>query len=179
MKALLFTILVLTPAAVAQKLEPLPPVDLADFVNRGPQLCEDRSAMVDLITQRTPPDETITLLAHEGTSESRPNRNQRRLHNVRAYWTQFPGPEGRRKPETIILSEGERVPGYGRLEFYVRGKLVSVLSVAHNADVDFGDCVPPNDSYIRHRVFNPCWIKRHRIFYPCRDLSSRRKRSAR
>ena len=178
MKALSLIFVFLGATAFAQQPEPLPPIDLADFVNRKPLLCEDRSAMVDVITQRTPRDETITVIAHESTSESRPDLNHRRLHNVRAYWTQFLGPQWRRKPETIILSEGERVQGYGRLEFWIRGKLVYVLNVAHNADVDFGDCVPPDDSYIRHGSFNPCWIKSHRIFYPCRDQNRRRKRSA-
>jgi hypothetical protein len=67
------------------------------------------------------------------------------------------------------LAEGEKIRGYGQLEFYVGGKLEWVIKAARNSDVDFGDCYPPDDSFIRNRAYNPCQVKSHGIFYPCRE----------
>ena len=156
-------------ATNSQQLPPLQPVSLADFANRKPELCESRTAALDGITQKTPLNEAIIVIARLGAYETKRNLNRRRLENVRAHLTQAIALEARRKLETIIVAEGERTAGYGRLEFYVSGKLVWVMNVPRNADVDFGDCVAPDDSYIRNRVYDPCWIKSHRIFYPCRD----------
>jgi hypothetical protein len=170
-----FTLLVLLVAFAlhglgrGQQPSELTPVKLADFVNRPPAGCESRTAALDGITQKTPPDELIFVIARLGKGENRPRLAWRRLQNVRAYWTQFLIPEGRRKTETIILAEGTRVEGAGRLEFYVSGKLVWVLNAPHNADIDFGDCIAPDDRYIRKGVYDPCWLQSHRIFFPCRD----------
>jgi hypothetical protein len=127
--------------------------------------------MLDYINQDAKADGLIIVVARLGDGDIRPNLNWRRLYNVRAYWTEFL----RRKPETIILAEGERVKGYGQMEFYLGGNLVYVLKIARNADVDFGNCYPPDDSYIRNGVFDPCWLKNHRVFYPCRDRNVRRE----
>lgn len=168
-------LLSLNSMARGQQPPPLMPVDLADFANRSPDHCEARTAAMDGITQKTPPNDAIIVIARLGTGETKPNLNWRRLQNVRAYWTQAIALEARRKPEKILLAQGERANGYGRLEFYVAGKLVWVMNIPRNADVDFGDCVAPDDTYIRNRVYDPCWIKAHRIFYPCRDRYPRRK----
>jgi hypothetical protein len=178
-KLLPIVILGLLPyLAMAQQTPPLVPVKLNDFTNAKPAQCADRTGALDGIIQKTPSDELIIVVARLGDGDVRPNLNWRRLHNVRAYWTEYlyEGREGyRRNPSTIILAEGERVKGYGHLEFYVGGKLIWVIKVARNSDVDFGDCYPPDDSFIRNRVYNPCWVKSHRIFYPCRDQYMRRK----
>ena len=175
MKALTLTLVSFFCGAIAAQGPPLQSVNLADFANRKPELCESRTAAMDGMTQKTPPNEAIIVMARLGAGETKRNLNWRRLENVRAYWTQAIPCEARRKSETIILAEGERVVGYGRLEFFVGGKLVWVMKIPHNSDIDFGDCVAPDDSYIRNRVYDPCWIKSHRIFYPCRDRYARRK----
>jgi hypothetical protein len=179
MKAVILAVVsILFSGGLANAQQPplLTPVNLADFINREPEHCESRTAAVDGITQKTPLNEAIIVIARLGVTETKPNLNWRRLQNVRAYWTQGVAPPARRNPETIILAQGERVDGYGRLEFYVGGKLVWVLNIPRNADIDFGDCVAPDDSYVRHRVYDPCWVKAHRIFYPCRDRYLRRNR---
>ena len=177
MKAVILPLVSFICCAInAQQAPPLQPINLADFVNRKPELCESRSAAMDGITQKVPLDEPIIVIAHLGVGETKLHLNWRRLQNVRAYWMHGLAPVAQRKSEMIILAEGERVSGYGRLEFYAAGRLVWVLNIPRNADVDFGDCVAPDDSYIRNRVYDPCWIKSHRIFYPCRDRYASRKR---
>ncbi|MCA1618000.1 MAG: hypothetical protein LC795_01520 [Acidobacteria bacterium] len=169
MKILLLIFGVLSCSAAVAQQPPLEPVKLSDFANAKPGRCEYRTAILDGIHQKTPADETITVIARLGDGETRTNLSWRRLHNVRVYWTQYLYKEHRRKPETIILAEGERVKGLGHLEFYVGGKLVEVMKVARTADLSIGSCYPPDDSYIRNRIFNPCWLESNRNFYPCRD----------
>ena len=140
----------------------------------GPAQCQFITAPLDVLAQETPPEETITVVARLGSVETRPGLNRRRLHNVRVYWTEYQTAV-RRKPETIILNEGERVEGDGRLEFYVGGKLKGVLKVRRDADLHVGTCYPPDDSYIRNRVYDTCWVKEDRNFYPCLDRHAPRK----
>jgi hypothetical protein len=141
----------------------------------GPARCHDYGAFLDVVHQGTAPDQLMIVIARLGDGDIRSNLNLRRLENVRAYWTKFLYEEHRRKPETIILAEGERVAGHGRLEFYVGGKLVGVLKVSRNADLYIGECYPPDDSFIRNGVFNPCEVKSNKFFYPCRAENARRK----
>ncbi len=165
-------------ASIARAQEPPPPLathDLRDFDNARPTYCAERTAALDGITQKTPADKLIIVIARLGAGETRANLSQRRLHNVRAYWTEFLSAEHRRKPETIILAEGQPVRSYGQLEFYVEGKLVWVSKLSKNADLNIGECYPPDDSYIRNHRFDPCEVKGNRIFHPCRDENVRRK----
>lgn len=170
-----FGLLLSFSTAMAQQAPPLPPVRLSDFADAKPAQCQFRTPMLDYINQDALADRLIIVVARLGDGDIRPNLNWRRLHNVRAYWTEYLPKEQRRKPETIILAEGERIKGYGHLEFYLGGNLIHVMKIARNSDVDFGNCYPPDDSYIRNRVYDPCRVKSHRIFYPCRDRYTRRK----
>jgi hypothetical protein len=161
---------------MAQQPPPLAPIKLSDFADVKPSYCGERIAVLDGINQKTPADESIIVIARLGDGDTRSNLNRRRLHNVRVYWAEYPeSKDYRRKPETIHLAEGERTKGYGHLEFYVGGKLVYVMKVAPDADLFIGECYPPDDSYIRNRVYDPCRVKSQQIFYPCRDKYMGRK----
>lgn len=153
-----------TPSAVARE-EPW---------EIGPAQCQFNTPVLAVLTQETPPKETITVVARLGAVETKPELNRRRLHNVRVYWTEFLTAI-KREPESIILAEGEKAEGDGRLEFYVGGKLKGVLKVRRDADLYVGTCYPPDDSYIRNRVYDHCWVKEDRNFYPCLDRRQPRK----
>jgi len=172
----LLTVLSMAGPATAQEPPPLPRVEQGDFADAKPSNCASRTAALDGITQKTPKDESIIVIARPGEGDTRPGLSRRRLHNVRAYWSEYPPAEYRRRPETIVLAEGERVGGFGRLEFYVGGNLVWVDKVARNADLRVGECYPPDDSYIRNGVFYLCEVRGNRIFYPCRDAVRRRRK---
>jgi hypothetical protein len=166
-----------TSIAIAQQ-QPLPPLaahNLRDFADARPTNCAERDAVLDGITQKTPADKLLIVIARLGDGETRANLNQRRLHNVRDYWTEFLPAGYRRQAETIILAEGQQVRGYGQLEFYVEGNLVWVTKLPNNADLQVGECYPPDDSYIRNHRFNPCEVKSNKIFYPCRAENVPRK----
>lgn len=143
--------------------------------DRRPTNCADRTAAIHGISHQAFADGLIIVIARLGDGETKANLSQRRLHNVRAYWTEFLPAEYRRQRETILLAEGERVSGYGRLEFYVEGKLVWTIRLFRNDDLHIGECYPPDDSYIRNNSFYPCEVKSNKIFYPCRDENVRRR----
>jgi hypothetical protein len=127
-----------------------------------PTGCEYNSAVLDGLAQRTQPDELIIVIARLGSRERRPNLNDRRLQNVRTYLTEFlRDPTVRRNPKSIILAQGERVQGLGRIEFYISGKLVRALTMRTNADLTGANCArEPHES--------PC-PPSLRHFYPCKD----------
>lgn len=99
---------------------------------------------------------TIIAIAHLGTGETSPALNRRRLHNVKAYLTQF---GWKRAPDTVVTAEGERVNGYGRIDIYVRGGHWASLAIRRNADIIVGSCEP---DHMRGEEENT-------TFYPFRD----------
>jgi hypothetical protein len=132
------------------------------FMQDQPTGCEYNSAVLDVLAQKTSLDQLIIVIARLGSNEGRSNLNRRRLHNVRTYLTEFlTDPSVRRNTEMIVLAQGERVHGFGRIEFYVSGKLVRTLTMRTNADLTIANCArePPED---------PC-PRSMRNFYPCKD----------
>jgi hypothetical protein len=166
----------LPAGSVAPQQQPPAPARPGGFADASPRNCSSRTAALDGIAHDAGPDGLIIVIARPGEGDTRPGLSRRRLHNVRAYWSEFPTAERRRRPETVVLAEGEGVGGHGRLEFYVGGKLIWVDKVARNADLRVGECYPPDDSYIRNGVFDICEVRGNRIFYPCRDLAAPRRR---
>ena len=131
-----------------------------------PTGCEYNTAVLDGVTQQTGPDELIIVIARLGPKDTKPNLNNRRLHNVRSYLSEFlTDSRVRRRPETIVLAEGERASDYGSVEFYVEGKLFHTLKLLPNSDLSLANCAwePPE---------TPC-PQRMRNLYPCKDKYGR------
>lgn len=78
-------------------------------------------------------------LARLGNGENSRSINQHRLHSARAYLTDY---LAARLPGSVVIAEGERVNGYGRIEIYIKGRLYSALAVKPNADLSVGSCEP-------------------------------------
>jgi hypothetical protein len=132
----------------------------------GPTGCEYNTAVLDGVTQQTGPDELIIVIARLGPKDTKPNLNNRRLHNVRSYLSEFlTDSRVRRRPETLVLAQGERAPDFGSVEFYVEGKLFHTLKLRPNADLSIANCgwEPPE---------NPC-PRQMRNLYPCKDKYAR------
>ena len=130
------------------------------FRQERPTHCGNSNAVLDGLAQKTPAEELLIVVARLGDGETRPDLNQRRLHNVRTYLTEFlPAGAGRRQPQTILLTQGEKVSGLGRVEFYVRGELIHRLPLKQNADLVVGTCYPEQP---------PCTLQSDQNFYPCR-----------
>ncbi|HZG51930.1 MAG TPA: hypothetical protein VEZ40_07335 [Pyrinomonadaceae bacterium] len=165
----------LTSNAGAQQPQSPTPAQ-AQAADARPTNCEDRTAIVDGIGQSVAAAELIIVISRLGDGDTRADVGRHRLHNARTYWTEFLPVGMRRKRETIILGEGEKVRGFGRLEFYTGGKLFYTIKFRGNQHLLVGECYPPDDSYIRNRVFNLCEVKSNQIFYPCRDQRARWRR---
>ena len=131
----------------------------------GPFQCQHNEAFVSGIGQNIPAKTLLIVIGRAGENETKSNLNKRRLHNVRAYLTRF---TKQAADESLILAEGEKVKGYGRLEFYINGKLTAILNIRHNWDLIVGNCYPdPLDAPF-------CSVKENQVFYPCLDRSKAR-----
>ena len=129
-----------------------------------PTGCEYNTAILDGLAQKTKPDELIIVIAHLGPNDTKQNLNNRRLHNVRVYLTEFLNDASvRRRRETVVLAQGDRAQDYGSVEFYVSGKLVDTLKIRANADLSVANCgwAPPD---------SPCPTAMRNLF-PCKDRS--------
>jgi hypothetical protein len=153
----------------AQELQSLPFRQPSEFVDAKPQYCWRNGISLENITQATPDDDTIIVIARLGDKDLKPNLNKRRLHNIRVYWTDAKEEPYRRDPKTIILAEGERVKGYGQIEFYVRGRLVEIVKVHRNSDFNAADCYGGIDGEL------PCAENWQKLFYPCKDYVEKQK----
>ncbi len=105
--------------------------------------CEENSAWLDLLMQRLAEGnkpERVFVIARLGKGENASFLNRRRLHNARTYLM------NRLKPESIVVAEGERVAGEGRVEFYVGSELTLVSLVQRGEDLCV-NCFEPNPKY--------------------------------
>jgi len=74
----------------------------------------------------------IIVVARFGDGEKFQSLNQRRLKDVVSYL--------KTKAENkIVAASGERIKGYGRLEFYVSGKLLYVIAYPRQGIIDCRD----------------------------------------
>ena len=76
-------------------------------------------------------DGLLIIVARLGNGEKQRDLSRRRLHNVRDGLTTNLGINVRQ----LVVAEGERVRGYGRVEFYLAGELVGALPVRRNSHV--------------------------------------------
>lgn len=138
---LLSSLLVSTSVTVAQQERTWKPTD--------PILhnCEMNINLLSNAHHLAGDDTIIIAVARLGTGERNPEINRRRLHNVKAYLTSL---GWKRRPETVVTAEGERVNGYGRIEIYVRGGHWATLAVRRNQDLIVGLCEP---DYMRNLSF--------------------------
>lgn len=109
----------------------------------------------------------IIAISRLGAGESK-DISQRRLHNVRAFLSEY---QKARAPETVILAEGERVKGFGRVELYVKGSLHSVMVLKRNADLSVGACVHESQAESDEGT------EREQVLYPYRDARKRKKKT--
>lgn len=109
-----------------------------------PQNCEmnlqDLEHVRDLARRET--NGFLIIVARLGNRETRRALNHRRLHNVRLQLTHIGFPA-----DKIVVAEGERVRGLGRVEFYVRGEFIGALPVRRAGDICVGCCGPDERFY--------------------------------
>ncbi|HKP37788.1 MAG TPA: hypothetical protein VJT71_13105 [Pyrinomonadaceae bacterium] len=126
-----------------------------------PGNCEDNILNLSNAHRAAGTDGTIIAIARLGTGEQSREINNRRLHNVRVYLTEY---GWHRDPATVIIAEGKRARGYGQVELYVRGILFATLATRRNQDLLVGSCEPDD--------IRP--VKAERNLYPYLDQKPRK-----
>jgi len=148
---------------VAQVDEIFPTRKVSDFDKTKPGYCWYNQMQLDQISQHIPRDRRIIVIARLGDKDRKASLNTRRLNNVRAYLTEGVAEQFRRSSDSIIIAEGERTNGYGRIEFYLDGRLIEVLKVYPTHDLAVAECYAGIDG-------DPwCKTSRQGLFYPCKD----------
>jgi hypothetical protein len=116
--------------------------------NPKPTNCENHIAVLEAANHDAGKDGLIILIGRLGSGDNKPDLNRHRLHTARAYLSDYLNV---RSPSTIIIAEGERVQGYGRIDIYVGGKLYYVFAIKPNADLAVGSCEPAELDDARQR----------------------------
>lgn len=98
--------------------------------------------VLSTIREKTNPNGVIILIARLGKDETGRELNRRRLYNVSFLYKEMFGIPA----EKIVAAEGERVDGYGRVEFYWNGEMIGALPVFKNKDIRV-DCCAIDDRY--------------------------------
>src|SRR5918998_1576813 len=105
-------VVVIVPFCVAQ----------SSLASTSPGSCEMNAVIFDhmhsVISEGSVRDSLVIAVARLGNGETSRELNRRRLYNLRVRWRVFGLPANR-----LIVAEGERVNGYGRVELYISGKL--------------------------------------------------------
>ena len=98
----------------------------------------------------------LVAVARLGDGEKSRGANRRRLYNVREYIKDRVGIGA----EMVVVAEGERVKGPGRVEFYLGGEIVGGLLLGRNKDLcllcceEVGPYYPQKDNLARGRRRN-------------------------
>ena len=112
-----------------------------------PTNCEMNAAKLDGIPQTrfqgNSADDVVIVIARPGSREFSHELNRRRLFNVRYRLEKYRGLQ----PGRVVLAEGDRVKGYGRVELYVDGKLFDVLVASPGKDLCVSCCGHNDDFY--------------------------------
>ncbi len=105
-----------------------------------PLNCEENIIHLEIIAELTsverPRDGVLIVIARLGDGERSQELNRRRLYNVRVALMN----NRQIDPQRLIMTSGERVRGYGRVEFYLGGKLMGGLRVARGKDLCVACC---------------------------------------
>jgi len=114
--------------------------------------CETYSADIDrmrsVFSELIEKSDYLILVARLGRGEKNRDLNRRRLHNV-SERVKAAGIEAKK----IVIAEGERVPGLGRIEVYAGGRMVESLRVKRNQDICVECCGPDERFYPYKEIF--------------------------
>lgn len=129
MLSLLIACVLFTASTPAQ--EPSAPIMLERYDGTH---CESTKAMLDLVAQRAGQEDLIIIIGRLGTKETSRRLNRERMQLPADFMANTRGIAR----ERMVLGEGERVRGLGRVEIYLRGKLFVVFTINRNKDLSRG-----------------------------------------
>ena len=91
-------------------------------------------------------DELLIVVARLGDGEKLKSLNRERLGNTKEWMTNNNFLQGR-----MLFTEGERVHGSGRVEFYIGGKLTHTILPRKNARLCTRCCNPRPEDFTSYR----------------------------
>ena len=100
-------------------------------------------AVGKIIREATAEGRKTIIIARLGNGERSPHLNRRRLYNVQTFLAKGQGIGA----ENIVVAEGEKAQGYGRVEIYISGKLAMTLTVPKNQDLMVDCCEGDTNFY--------------------------------
>jgi hypothetical protein len=100
----------------------------------------------NLVTQGNNPGSLVIAIGRLGDGERSQELNRRRLENVLTALTKNLG----LTKNGVIVASGQRARGYGRVEFYVGGKLIDALLIMPGKDLCV-DCCDIDPRYYPYR----------------------------
>jgi len=104
--------------------------------------CEDNAAKLDnLVVMARAGSERVFVIARLGKGETSRYLIHRRLYNAKTYI------HGRLKPDGLVLAEGERVNGQGRIDFYLGSTFIMSALAARGKDLCVYCCEGIADYY--------------------------------
>lgn len=106
----------------------------------------DIDRMVSVASELIKQSDFIILIARLGDGERNREFNRRRLHNVEEK-LKADGVEEKK----IIIAEGERVKGLGRVEIYIGGRMVESLRAKRNKDICV-ECCGDDERYYPYKA---------------------------
>jgi hypothetical protein len=122
--------------------------------NNELQNCETGLAYQDVVInealEKTKGSGVLIVIARLGDGENSRELIRRRMYNVRQY---FKDRGSRIAPVKVIVAEGERVKGYGRLEYYLGGELYEQLLFRKNGYICHSCCGPDERYYPEKEIY--------------------------
>ncbi len=107
-----------------------------------PEGCEVNSSNLNIVAKdELPRDGVVIAIARLGNGEISRTLNRRRLLIVKGGLIKSGLPEQR-----LVIAEGERINGYGRVELYAAGKLQMTLLAFPNKVLCVDCCTDPPSS---------------------------------
>jgi hypothetical protein len=92
----------------------------------------------------------LIVVARLGDGENSRELNRRRLYNEREYLRE----RGGLAADKVVVAEGARVRGYGRLEYYLGGRLFEQLLFRRNGYICHSCCGPDERYYPYKEVYD-------------------------
>ena len=110
--------------------------------------CEQNLVRQDIVVndalEKTKTDGVLIAIVRLGDGENSQQLVRRRIFNIRQYFRT----RGHRLPsEKLVVAQGEKVKGYGRIEYYLDGKLHERLLYPKNSFICQSCCGPDPDYY--------------------------------
>ncbi len=103
---------------------------------KEPLNCEMAGLYIDDAIMRSKglSDSSLIIIARLGDGEHSQQLNRARLKEVQTYLEYHPD-------LSVVVAGGDRAKGYGRLEFYVGGRLLYTLPIQKNARLRLFNCI--------------------------------------